>query len=381
MANHPTNDRSEAPEMMELFQTEWCPASRRVRQLPHRTRRRPTSSGRCPVDRADRDALLRRRPAPGHPGARARGRHRDGRRGRDPRLARRTRPRARGRRRATARRPRRLRRRELAGSSRRAARAPHVPRHRDTWRSPDERPEIGDRAARRRRAWRAWPLERILFAMAGTVTLVSRGPRRDRQPVVAAARRVRRRSTNWHTWRSATACVAACCAGCSASSGGVPDERLDVAARVRSAGSVATRRRTSASSRSRGWSSRSASASSRRASRLHFQAPAGRRPGPQSVSARTLIQQHFAGNASSGLMVVVLSPTLRHERCRIHGSHRQGRREAEGRSGRRQRDAPRPGASICQDGHTAIVLAGAGAPPKADGARRRPPEGAAAEAR
>ena len=33
--------------------------------------------------------------------------------------------------------------------------------------------------------------------------------------------------------------------------------------------------------------------------------------GSDSVAARTLIQQHFAGNASTGLMVVLHSPSLR----------------------------------------------------------------------
>ena len=37
-----------------------------------------------------------------------------------------------------------------------------------------------------------WPLERVLFAMAGTMTNRRRAARRARQPVVPAARRVRR---------------------------------------------------------------------------------------------------------------------------------------------------------------------------------------------
>jgi glutathione S-transferase len=51
------NDRPDAPELMELFQAEWCPASRRVRELltelvvSYVIRQ-------VPVDRADRDALL-----------------------------------------------------------------------------------------------------------------------------------------------------------------------------------------------------------------------------------------------------------------------------------------------------------------------------------
>ena len=37
-----------------------------------------------------------------------------------------------------------------------------------------------------------WPLERVLFALAGTMTLLSAAARRDRQPLVPAADRVRR---------------------------------------------------------------------------------------------------------------------------------------------------------------------------------------------
>ena len=46
--------------------------------------------------------------------------------------------------------------------------------------------------------------------------------------------------------------------------------------------------------------------------------------------------------------------------------------------GGRERDAAIAGASISRDGHTAIVTGGRGAQAEADGARRRPPEGAAA---
>lgn len=57
MANHPTNDGSEAPEMMELFQAEWCPTSRRVRELLTELDVSYVIR-QVPVDRADRDALF-----------------------------------------------------------------------------------------------------------------------------------------------------------------------------------------------------------------------------------------------------------------------------------------------------------------------------------
>lgn len=53
----PINDRCETPGMMELFQAEWCPASRRVRELL--TELDVSYAIRqVPVDRADRDALF-----------------------------------------------------------------------------------------------------------------------------------------------------------------------------------------------------------------------------------------------------------------------------------------------------------------------------------
>ena len=49
--------------------------------------------------------------------------------------------------------------------------------------------------------------------------------------------------------------------------------------------------------------------------------------GSQSVAARSLIQQHFAGNASTGLMVVLHSPSLTRHRPGLRRGHATGRRD------------------------------------------------------
>ena len=51
------NDRFDAPEMMQLFQAEWCPASRRVRELLTELDVSYVIR-QVPVDRADRDELF-----------------------------------------------------------------------------------------------------------------------------------------------------------------------------------------------------------------------------------------------------------------------------------------------------------------------------------
>jgi glutathione S-transferase len=51
------NDRPEAPAMMELFQAEWCPTSRRVRELLTELDVSYVIR-QVPVDRADRDELF-----------------------------------------------------------------------------------------------------------------------------------------------------------------------------------------------------------------------------------------------------------------------------------------------------------------------------------
>ncbi len=57
MPIRPASDRSEAPEMVQLFQAEWCPASRRVRELLTELDVSYVIR-QVPVDRADRDLLF-----------------------------------------------------------------------------------------------------------------------------------------------------------------------------------------------------------------------------------------------------------------------------------------------------------------------------------
>ena len=103
--------------------------------------------------------------------------------------------------------------------------------------------------------------------------------------------------------------------------------------------------------------------------------------GSDSVAARSLIQWQFAGNASSALMVVVHSPTMRASDAPFAAVTDPGRGDALRATRRRRRDAAGRGTSISRDGHTAIVPAGAGPLADGDGARRRPAEGPAARAR
>ena len=87
--------------------------------------------------------------------------------------------------------------------------------------------------------------------------------------------------------------------------------------------------------------------------------------GSQSVAARTLIQQNFAGVSSSAPMIVLHSSTLSVR----EPAFRQllGRVESVLRADRRISTVvpPQPGASISPDGHTAIVVAGARGDPTA----------------
>ena len=57
MPMRPINDRTETRELMELYQAEWCPASRRVRELLTELDVSYVIH-QVPVDRADRDALF-----------------------------------------------------------------------------------------------------------------------------------------------------------------------------------------------------------------------------------------------------------------------------------------------------------------------------------
>ena len=85
--------------------------------------------------------------------------------------------------------------------------------------------------------------------------------------------------------------------------------------------------------------------------------------GSQSVAARNVIQRDFAGNASSGLMVVVHSPSL----TVGDPAFARALARAEAILGADRRVAsvtpPRPGATISADGRTAIVMAGAASDP------------------
>ncbi len=87
--------------------------------------------------------------------------------------------------------------------------------------------------------------------------------------------------------------------------------------------------------------------------------------GSESVRARTLIQQNFAGLASSAPMVVVHSstltvtaPTFRKTVAQVEAVLRSDRRVA-------SVVPPRRGVSISADGHTAVVMAGARGDPTA----------------
>ena len=85
--------------------------------------------------------------------------------------------------------------------------------------------------------------------------------------------------------------------------------------------------------------------------------------GSQSVEARDLIQRNFAGNASSGLMVVLQSPDLTTADPAYAAVI--GRTESILRSDERVASVtpPQAGATISADGRTAIVMAGSAKDP------------------
>jgi RND superfamily putative drug exporter len=87
--------------------------------------------------------------------------------------------------------------------------------------------------------------------------------------------------------------------------------------------------------------------------------------GSQSVQARTLIQQNFAGLSSSAPIVVVHSATLTTTELAFRAT--LGKAEAILRSDPRISTVvpPRQGVSISRDGHTALILAGAAKDPRA----------------
>ena len=86
--------------------------------------------------------------------------------------------------------------------------------------------------------------------------------------------------------------------------------------------------------------------------------------GTESVKARSLIQQHFAGNSSSAIWVVVHSPTRSLSDPAFAGTLMRVERILGADHAIASVTAPRPGTSISRDGHTAIVLGGAARSPK-----------------
>ena len=81
--------------------------------------------------------------------------------------------------------------------------------------------------------------------------------------------------------------------------------------------------------------------------------------GSQSIAARTLIQQQFAGNSSSALMVVVHSPTLTASDAQFAGTLRRAEQLLRADPAITSVTPPSPGAPLSRDGHTATVMAGA----------------------
>ncbi len=80
--------------------------------------------------------------------------------------------------------------------------------------------------------------------------------------------------------------------------------------------------------------------------------------GSESVQARELIQRSFAGDASSGLMVVVHSPTLTTGDPAFAAAVVRAERLLRADPAVASVTPPQPGASISRDGHTAVVTAG-----------------------
>ncbi len=87
--------------------------------------------------------------------------------------------------------------------------------------------------------------------------------------------------------------------------------------------------------------------------------------GSQSVQARTLIQEHFAGLSSSAPLVVVHSPTLTASSPGFQAVVAKVERTLRADSRVSAVVPPRPGSSISRDGHTALVTAGATKDPTA----------------
>ncbi len=86
--------------------------------------------------------------------------------------------------------------------------------------------------------------------------------------------------------------------------------------------------------------------------------------GSESVQARSLIQQHFAGNSSSAIWVVVHSPAQSPSDPAFAATLTRVEKILGADHAIASVTAPRPGTSISRDGHTAIVLGGAARNPK-----------------
>ncbi len=86
--------------------------------------------------------------------------------------------------------------------------------------------------------------------------------------------------------------------------------------------------------------------------------------GSDSVAARSLIQRASAGNASSGLMVVLHSSSLRSGDAAFTNVAHRAATLVKADPAVASVTPPSPGVSLSRDGHTAIVMAGAARSPK-----------------
>ncbi len=86
--------------------------------------------------------------------------------------------------------------------------------------------------------------------------------------------------------------------------------------------------------------------------------------GSESVAARTLIEQQFAGNSSSALMIVLHSPSLTVADAAFATTVDRVAAMAKADAAVAGVTSPTPGASIAADGHTAIISAAAARSPK-----------------
>ena len=86
--------------------------------------------------------------------------------------------------------------------------------------------------------------------------------------------------------------------------------------------------------------------------------------GSDSVAARSLIQKQFAGNASTGLMIVLHSPTLRASDPAFAAVGARAAALAKADPAVASVTPPSPGVSISRDGHTAVITAGAARSPR-----------------